>query len=71
VKETWSGVPLIVATLLKPEMALKSLGKDLEAIFPGRRIGFPSDGQVPDILIVRPDDLKLPQTERVIHGFLN
>lgn len=27
VKETWQGVPLVVATLLKPDMAIKSLGR--------------------------------------------
>lgn len=69
VKQTWAGVPLIVATLLKPDMAIKSLGKELEAVFPDKTIGFPSEGQKADILIVRPDDLKAPQTERVIQGF--
>ncbi|MBE0487208.1 hypothetical protein [Marinobacter sp.] len=70
VKRTWAGVPLVVATLLKPEMAIKTLGKELELIFPGKRIGFPSDGQKVDILIVRPDDLKTPLAERVMQGFL-
>jgi|1_EtaG_2_1085319.scaffolds.fasta_scaffold00009_335 hypothetical protein len=69
VKQTWAGVPLVVATLLKPDMAIKSLGKELEAVFPGKKIGFPSEGQKADILIVRPDDLKVPQIERVIQGF--
>lgn len=31
--------------------------------------GVPSEGQKADILIVRPDDLKAPQSERVIQGF--
>ena len=69
VKQTWTGVPLVVATLLKPDMAIKSLGKELEMVFPGKKIGFPSEGQKADILIVRPDDLKVPQTERVLRGF--
>lgn len=69
VKQKWSGVPLMVATLLKPDMAIKSLGRQLEENFPGKRIGFPSEGQKADILIVRPDDLKVPQTERAIQGF--
>ncbi|PKM03654.1 MAG: hypothetical protein CVV16_08200 [Gammaproteobacteria bacterium HGW-Gammaproteobacteria-6] len=70
VKQSWAGVPLVVATLLKPEMALKSLGKEIESVFPGKRVGFPSDAQKVDILIVRPDDLKSSQTERVMQGFL-
>lgn len=70
VRKTWADAPLIVATLLKPDMARKSLGKELAEVFPGKKIGFPSEGKSGDILIVGPDDLKLPATEKLIQGFL-
>lgn len=69
VKQTWAEAPLVVATLLKPDLAIRSLGKEIEAVFPGKRIGFPSDRLPADILIVRPEDLTTAQTERVIQGF--
>ncbi|EMP54387.1 hypothetical protein MSNKSG1_15556 [Marinobacter santoriniensis NKSG1] len=69
VKNTWDDVPLVVATLLKPDMAIKSLGKDLAEVFPGKRVGFPSESRAPDILLVGLDDLRSPQTERVFQAF--
>lgn len=70
VSQKYAGVPLIVATLLNPELAEMSLGKSLSQAFPGKKLGFPSAGTRGDILVVRPDDLKSVDTEKLIQSFL-
>lgn len=70
VRQKYAGVPLIVATLLKPELAETALGRSLAQVFPGKKFGFPSSGTRGDILIVRPDDLKMPDAEKMIQSFL-
>jgi len=70
VKKAHSGVPLIVATLVKPELAKGSIGRTLASVFPGKKVGYAGEGTAGDILVVRPDDLANSRTGQLFRQML-
>lgn len=71
VKARYGNAPLVIATLMKPEVAGRSLAKTIARVFPGRAVSFLNDYRKGNVLIVRPDDLKADGARDVFRKHLS
>ena len=71
VKARYGNVPLVIATLMKPEAAGRSLATIIQKFFPGREVSFLGSYRKGNVLIVRPEDLATADARQVLQQHLS